>query len=83
MPDRPDKDSMFYLTINKLIKTLNEANNHNLAGKEHLQKAVAIAESLDPEKEALFLIQDEKDGIRLYHFKSSDENNSLKGLIGL
>ena len=83
MPDRPDKDSMFYLTINKLIKTLNEANNHNLAGKEHLQKAVAIAESLDPEKEALFLIQDEKDGIRLYHFKSSDENNSLKGLIGI
>ena len=83
MPDSPDKDSMFYLTINKLIKTLNEANNHNLAGKEHLQKAVAIAESLDPEKEALFLIQDQKDGIRLYHFKSSDENNSLKGLIGI
>ena len=23
MPDRSDKDSMFYLTINKLIKTLN------------------------------------------------------------
>ena len=48
-----------------------------------MRKAIAKAESIDPEKEALFLIQDQKDGIRLYHFKSSDENNSLKGLIGL
>ena len=43
---------------------------------EHLRKAISIAESLDPEKEALFILQD-KDDIQLFHFKTDEENPSL------
>ena len=76
MPQKKDKDSMFYLTVDLLIKAVNDANNKELGGVEHLRKAISIAESLDPEKEALFVLQD-KDDIQLFHFKSDEENPSL------
>ena len=76
MPQKEDKDSMFYLTVDLLIKAVNDANNRDLGGVEHLRKAISIAESLDPEKEALFVLQD-KDDIQLFHFKSDEENPSL------
>ena len=76
MPQKKDEDSMFYLTVDLLIKAVNDANNKELGGVEHLRKAISIAESLDPEKEALFILQD-KDDIQLFHFKSDEENPSL------
>ena len=76
MPQKDDKDSMFYLTVDLLIKAVNDANNRDLGGVEHLRKAISIAESLDPEKEALFVLQD-KDDIQLFHFKTDAENPSL------
>ena len=76
MPQKDDKDSMFYLTVDLLIKAVNDANKNELHGVEHLRKAISLAESLDPEKEALFVLQD-KDDIQLFHFKSDEENPSL------
>ncbi len=76
MPQKKDEDSMFYLTVDLLIKAVNDANNKELGGVEHLRKAISIAESLDPEKEALFVLQD-KDDIQLFHFKTDEENPSL------
>ena len=76
MPQNKDEDSMFYLTVDLLIKAVNDANNKELGGVEHLRKAISIAESLDPEKEALFILQD-KDDIQLFHFKTDEENPSL------
>ena len=76
MPQKKDEDSMFYLTVDLLIKAVNDANNRDLGGVEHLRKAISIAESLDPEKEALFVLQD-KDDIQLFHFRTDAENPSL------
>ena len=76
MPQKKDEDSMFYLTVDLLIKAVNDANKRDLGGVEHLRKAISIAESLDPEKEALFVLQD-KDDIQLFHFKTDEENPSL------
>ena len=76
MPQKKDEDSMFYLTVDLLIKAVNDANSRELGGVEHLRKAISLAESLDPEKEALFILQD-KDDIQLFHFKTDEENPSL------
>ena len=76
MPQKEDEDSMFYLTVDLLIKAVNDANNKELGGVEHLRKAISRAESLDPEKEALFVLQD-KDDIQLFHFKTDEANPSL------
>jgi penicillin-binding protein-related factor A (putative recombinase) len=76
MPQKEDEDSMFYLTVDLLIKAVNDANKRELGGVEHLRKAISIAESLDPEKEALFVLQD-KDDIQLFHFKTDEANPSL------
>ena len=76
MPQKNEKDSMFYLTVDRLINAVNDANSRDLHGAEHLKKAIALAESVNPEKEAVFLLQDEKD-IQLFHFKTDEENSSL------
>ncbi len=76
MPQKEEKDSMFYLTVDRLISAVNDANNRDLHGAEHLKKAISLAESLNPEKEAVFLLQDDKD-IQLFHFKTDEENPSL------
>jgi hypothetical protein len=76
MPQKDDKDSMFYLTVDLLIKAVNDANKNELHGVEHLRKAISLAESLDPEKEALFILQDNND-IQLFHFKADEENKSI------
>ena len=73
---KSEDNTMFYLTVDLLIKAVNDANSRELGGVEHLRKAISIAESLDPEKEALFILQD-KDDIQLFHFKTDEENPSL------
>lgn len=76
MPQKDEKDSMFYLTVDRLISAVNDANNNDLHGAEHLKKAISLAESINPEKEAIFLLQDAKD-IQLFHFKTDEENPSI------
>ena len=76
MPQKKDEDSMFYLTVDLLIKAVNDANSRELHGVEHLRKAISLAESLDPEKEALFILQD-KDDIQLFHFKTDEEQKGI------
>ena len=55
---------------------IRDRNNNELHGVEHLRKAISLAESLDPEKEALFILQDNND-IQLFHFKTDEENKSI------
>jgi hypothetical protein len=60
---------MFYLTVDCLITALNDFNSRDMTGPaEVMQKAIARAEALDVEKEALFIIQDEE-YMSLIHYK--------------
>ena len=58
-PDFPEKEQMQYINVNRLISILEEAKK---AGQncEIISKAINIAESVDGEKEGLFIIEDEK-----------------------
>ena len=59
-PDFPEKEQMQYITVNKLISIL-EAAKEAQQNYEIISKAISIAESVDGEKEGLFIIEDEKD----------------------
>ena len=74
VPDAEDeKKSMFYLTVDHLINALNDFNNRDMDGvAEVMQKAISRAEQIDPEKEALFIIQDQKK-MQLIHYKHDSE----------
>ena len=68
------ENTMFYLTVNCLINALNDFNSRDMEGPaDIMQKAIARAESLDVEKEALFIIQDEEH-MSLIHYKR--DNNT-------
>ena len=73
VPDAPEKKSMFYLTVDHLINALNDFNNRDMEGvAEVMQKAISRAEQIDPEKESLFIIQDQKK-MQLIHYKHDSE----------
>ena len=61
-PEQKDEEkSMFYLPIDNLkiaIDDLNKADNEGAA--DVMKKAILRAEKLDPDKEAIFIIQDSK-----------------------
>jgi len=59
-PDFPEKEQMQYMTVNKLISIL-EAAKEAQQDCEIISKAINIAESIDGEKEGLFIIEDAKD----------------------
>tara|TARA_Y100000361_G_C11129314_1_gene327907 strand:+ start:121 stop:513 length:393 start_codon:yes stop_codon:yes gene_type:complete len=59
-PDFPEKEQMQYITVKKLISIL-EAAKEAQQNCEIISKAISIAESVDGEKEGLFIIEDEKD----------------------
>jgi hypothetical protein len=70
-------DSMFYLTVDALMNALNDFNSRDMDGPaDVMKKAIARAESIDPENEALFIIQD-KDQMSLIHYKYDADGNSL------
>jgi hypothetical protein len=70
-------DSMFYLTVDALMNALNDFNSRDMDGPaDVIKKAIARAESIDPENEALFIIQD-KDQMSLIHYKYDADGNSL------
>ena len=72
------KKTMFYLTVNNLITAVDDLTKNDLDGAaDVMKKAITRAEKLDPDKEALFIIQDEKE-MSLVHYKRDTEGASFK-----
>ena len=78
-PEHEDeKKSMFYLTVDNLITAVDDLNKRDMEGAADVMKqAITRAEKLDPEKEALFIIQDSKE-MSLVHYKIDSEGASFK-----
>ena len=78
-PEQEDeKKSMFYLSVNNLITAVDDLNKHDMEGAADVMKqAITRSEKLDPEKEALFIIQDSKQ-MSLVHYKIDSEGASFK-----
>lgn len=69
--EKPE-DTMFYMTVSHMIAALKDFEKKESDGpKEVIQKAIARAESLDPNKEAIFIIQDTKQ-LGLFHIKKEN-----------
>ena len=79
VPEHEDeKKSMFYLTVNNLECAVDDLNKHdNKGAADVMKKAIKRAEKLDPDKEALFIIQDSKE-MSLVHYKIDSEGASFK-----
>ena len=79
VPEHEDeKKSMFYLTVSNLITAVDDLNKRDMEGAADVMKqAITRAEKLDPEKEALFIIQDSKE-MDLVHYKIDSEGASFK-----
>ena len=79
VPDHEDeKKSMFYLTVDNLISAVDDLNKKDMEGAADVMKqAIVRAEKLDPDKEALFIIQDSKE-MSLVHYKIDSEGASFK-----
>jgi len=77
MPDAGNvDDSMYYLPNEALMNALKDFNNVDMEGPaEVMKKAITLAESIDPNNAALFIIQD-KDQMSLIHYKFDDHNNA-------
>ena len=74
-----EENTMFYLTVPALMNALKDFRNEEMEGPaDVMQRAIARAEALDIEKEALFIIQDEK-FMSLIHYKR--DNNVGSSLI--
>ena len=78
-PEQEDeKKSMFYLSVNNLITAVDDLNKHDMEGAADVMKqAITRSEKLDPDKEALFIIQDSKQ-MSLVHYKIDSEGASFK-----
>jgi len=78
VPDHEDeKKTMFYLTVSNLITAVDDLNKREMDGAADVMKqAINRAESLDPDKEALFIIQDKKQ-MSLVHYKIDNEGASF------
>ena len=79
VPEHEDENkSMFYLTVDNLITAVDDLNKRDMEGAADVMKqAITRAEKLDPEKEALFIIQDSKE-MALVHYKIDSEGASFK-----
>ena len=70
-PDNTE-NSMYYMSTKELIVALEDLSSRGIDGAaEVLRKAIAKAESIDPERDALFIIEDKK-GLKLFHFKREE-----------
>ena len=78
-PEQEDeKKSMFYLSVNNLITAVDDLNKNDMEGAaDVLKQAITRSEKLDPDKEALFIIQDSKQ-MSLVHYKIDSEGASFK-----
>ena len=70
-PDNTE-NSMYYMSTKELIVALEDLSSRGIDGAaEVMRKAITKAESIDPEREALFIIEDKK-GLKLFHFKREE-----------
>ena len=70
-PDSTE-NTMYYMTTKELITGLEDLSSRGIDGAvEVMRKAIAKAESINPERESLFIVEDEK-GIRLVHHKREE-----------
>ena len=70
-PDNTES-TMYYMTTKELITGLEDLSSRGIEGAaDVMRRAIAKAESIDPEKEALFIIEDKK-GLKLFHFKREE-----------
>lgn len=78
VPDAVDeKKSMFYLNLEQLKLAVNDLNKRDISGAaDVIKNALNRAESIEPEKEALFIIQD-KEKMSLIHYKVDSEGVNL------
>ena len=73
-----EKKSMFYLTVNNLIHAVDDLNKHAQTSEaDVMKKAIVRAEKLDPTKDALFIIQDDRQ-MSLVHYKRDCEGAGFK-----
>ena len=73
-----EKKSMFYLTVDNLICAVDDLNKKDMEGAADVMKqAIVRAEKLDPDKEALFIIQDDKE-MSLVHYKIDSKGAEFK-----
>ena len=73
------ENSMYYMTTKELITGLEDLTSRDIPGAaEVMRKAIAKAESIDPEREALFIIEDKR-GLKLFHFKREEMIELDKG----
>jgi len=79
IPDaEKDEDSMFFLPVSQLIAAIDDLSSKEQEGPaEVMRKAVVKAETLNPNKEALFIIQD-KEHLALVHY---NREKSVSGPI--
>lgn len=70
VPDaEKQEDTMFYLSLEALMNALNDFNSRDMEGPaDVIKKTIVRAETIDPNREALFIIQD-KDQMSLIHYK--------------
>ena len=70
-PDNTE-NTMYYMTTKELITGLEDLSSRGIDGAaDVMRRAIAKAESIDPEREALFIIEDKK-GLKLFHFKREE-----------
>ena len=70
-PDNTE-NTMYYMTTKELITGLEDLSSRGIDGAaEVMRKGIAKAESVDPEREAIFIIEDKK-GLKLFHFKREE-----------
>ena len=66
------QNTMYYMTTKELITGIEDLSSRGLDGAaDVMRRAIAKAESIDPEREALFIIEDKK-GLKLFHFKREE-----------
>lgn len=77
VPEADEKDSMFYLNVECLMNALADFNKRDMDGPaDIMKKAIARAESVDPVKESLFIIQDAEQ-MSLIHYKHDNQEHSF------
>ena len=66
------ENTMYYMNTKELITGLEDLSSRGIDGAaDVMRRAIAKAESIDPEREALFIIEDKK-GLKLFHFKREE-----------
>ncbi len=66
------ENTMYYMNTKELITGLEDLSSRGIDGAaEVMRRAITKAESIDPEREALFIIEDKK-GLKLFHFKREE-----------